>query len=106
MKKPKLKQKIKKILRSPKLLLVAAIILTISATLLFANKGLWRHATLRREVNTRESEFTALTLEEKQLGERVNLLAAEEATITERIARERYHLKRLGETIYREDIKK
>ena len=105
MKKPKLKQKIKKILRSPKLLLVAGIVLTISATLLFANKGIWRHVALRSEVNTREHEASALALEEKQLSARVDLLAHEEQTLTERIARERYHLKRPGEIIYREEKK-
>lgn len=99
----KLKQKLKKILKSPKLLLIAAVIMTISATLLFANKGIWRHVSLRHDVSNRQAEISALLLEEKQLTSRVDLLAKEEPTMIERIARERYHLKRHGESIYRED---
>lgn len=87
------------------MLLVTAIIITISTTLFFANKGIWRHIALRREVNTRQNESNALALEEKQLTDRVDLLTHEEPTITERIARERYRLKRPDETIYREEKK-
>ncbi|MBS1902400.1 MAG: septum formation initiator family protein [Bacteroidetes bacterium] len=105
MRKSKLKQKLKKILKSPKLLLIAAVIMTISATLLFANKGIWRHIALRAEVASRQSEISALNLEERQLTSRVDLLSKEEPTMIERIARERYHLKRVGETIYREEKK-
>lgn len=101
----KLRQKIKKIIKSPKLLLIAAVIMTISATLLFANKGIWRHISLRHEVSNRRDEITALLSEETQLTARVDLLSKEEPTMIERIARERYHLKRAGETIYREDKK-
>ncbi len=105
MKKPKLKQRIKKILRSPKLLLIAAVIMTISATLLFANKGIWRHVALRTEVSALTSESLALANEERELTARVDLLSKEEPTMIERIARERFHLKRSGETIYREEKK-
>jgi cell division protein FtsB len=101
----KLKQKLKKILKSPKLLLIAAVIMTICATLLFANKGIWRHVSLRHDVSKRQTEIAALLSEERQLTSRVDLLSKEEPTMVERIARERYHLKRSGETIYREDKK-
>ncbi len=102
MPKIRLKQKIKKIIRTPKLLLLAGTLVILSATLLFANKGIWRQIALRHEVGTLEAENAQLLSEEQLLMSRVDLLAKEEPTITERIARERYHLKRRGETIYRE----
>lgn len=37
-----LKKRIRKILKTPKLLLITATILVLSTTLLFANKGIWR----------------------------------------------------------------
>jgi cell division protein FtsB len=102
MKKFKPKQKLKKILRSPKLLLIAATILILSATLLFANKGIWRHVALRREVSSLQAENDRLLNDERELSARVDLLSKEEPTMIERIARERYRLKRSGETVYRE----
>ncbi len=106
MKKLKLKQKLKKILRSPKLLLIAATVLILSATLLFANKGIWRHIALRHEVSALQAENDKLLGEERELSSRVDLLSKEEPTMIERIARERYHLKRAGETVYREAASK
>jgi cell division protein FtsB len=105
MRKINLKQRLKKILRSPKLLLIAAIVLTISTTLLFANKGIWRHVSLRRDVAALTNEQSQLLVQERELASRVDFLTREEPTMIERIARERYHLKRGGETIYREDKK-
>jgi cell division protein FtsB len=105
MPKLRVKQKIKKILRSPKLLLIAATILVLSATLLFANKGIWRHIALRHEVNTLQDESNVLAAEERGLIARVDLLTKEDPMVVERVARERYHLKRRGETVYREAVK-
>ncbi|HET9135939.1 MAG TPA: septum formation initiator family protein [Candidatus Kapabacteria bacterium] len=105
MPKLRVKQKIKKILRSPKLLLIAATILVLSATLLFANKGIWRHIALRHEVNNLQEESNTLALEERGLTARVDLLTKEDPMVVERVARERYHLKRRGETVYREAVK-
>ena len=101
----RLKQKIKKILRSPKVLLIAATIIVLSATLLFANKGIWRHMALRHEVGNLQEETNTLALEECGLTARVELLTKEDPMVVERVARERYHLKRRGETVYREALK-
>jgi cell division protein FtsB len=97
-----LKKRIRKILKTPKLLLITATILVLSTTLLFANKGIWRHVSLRRDVSTLKSEDAALDNEEQKLKGRVDLLSKEDPTTIERIARERYHLKKRDEIIYRE----
>ncbi len=97
-----LKKRIRKILKTPKLLLITATILVLSTTLLFANKGIWRHVSLRRDVSSLQSEDTQLNTEEQKLQARVDLLTKEDPTTIERIARERYHLKKRDEIIYRE----
>jgi cell division protein FtsB len=96
-----LKKQIRKILKSPKLLLISATFLVLGATLLFANKGIWRHVILRREVATLNEQSTKLDVEEKTLQDRVGLLNNGDEALIERIARERYHMKRPGEFIYR-----
>jgi cell division protein FtsB len=88
-----LKKSLKKILRSPKLLL-------------FANKGIWRHVSLRRDVSHLTDLDNKLTKEENLLIKKVDQLSTEDGTMIERIAREKYHMKRTGETIYREGDKK
>lgn len=95
------RKQIRKILRSPKLLLIAATILVLGATLLFANKGIWRHVMLRREVASLDERSKALDSEEKTLQDRVGLLDQGNAALIERIARERFHMKKPGEIIYR-----
>jgi cell division protein FtsB len=97
-----LKKRIRKILKTPKLLLITATILVLSTTLLFANKGIWRHVSLRRDVSALKSEDAALDNEEQKLQGRVDLFSKEDPTTIERIARERYHLKKRDEIIYRE----
>ena len=96
-----LKKRIRKILKTPKLLLITATILVLSTTLLFANKGIWRHVSLRRDVSNLQTEDAATMNEEKMLQARVDLLAKEDPTMIERIARERFHLKKRDEIIYR-----
>ncbi len=98
-----LKKRIRKILKTPKLLLITATILVLSTTLLFANKGIWRHVSLRRDISALQSQDASLTDEEQKLQTRVDLLGKEDPTIIERIARERYHLKKRDEIIYRKD---
>ena len=98
-----LKKRIRKILKTPKLLLITATILVLSTTLLFANKGIWRHVSLRRDVSALNKEDISLELEEHKLQDRVALLGKEDPTMIERIARERYHLKKRDEIIYRQE---
>ena len=98
-----LKKSLKKILRSPKLLLIAATVLVLSATLLFANKGIWRHVSLRRDVSVLSERDWVLTTEESLLIKKVDQLSSEDGSLIERIAREKYHMKRVGELIYREE---
>ena len=98
-----LKKKIRKILRSPKLLFIAATVLVLGATLLFANKGMWRHITLHRDVSALTDHNNALDKEENRLKARVSLLTNEDPTMIERIAREKYHMRRSGETVYRQE---
>ena len=98
-----LKKRIRKILKTPKLLLISATILVLSTTLLFANKGIWRHVALRRDVSNLTVENALLDNEEHRLQSRVELLSKEDVTMIERIARERYHLKKNDEIIYREE---
>ncbi len=100
-----LKKRIRKILKTPKLLLITATILVLSTTLLFANKGIWRHVSLRRDISALQSQDASLTDEEQKLQTRVDLLTKEDPTMIERIARERYHLKKHEEIIYRRDKK-
>lgn len=95
------KKLIRKILRSPKLMLISATILVLGATLLFANKGIWRHIMLRSEVATLQDKSAILDTEERVLQDKVTLLEKGDPLLIERIARERFHLKRPGETIYR-----
>ena len=62
-----LKKRIRKILKTPKLLLITATILILSTTLLFANKGIWRHVSLRRDVSSLQKEDGTLDNEEAKL---------------------------------------
>jgi len=98
-----LKKRIRKILKTPKLLLISATILVLSTTLLFANKGIWRHVALRRDVSNLGTENDALDTEEAKLKTKVDALAKEDPNMIERIARERYHLKQRDAIIYRAD---
>ena len=100
-----LKKRIRKILKTPKLLLITATILVLSTTLLFANKGIWRHVSLRHDVSNLTAEDSSLTNDEHLLQARVDLLTKADPTTIERIARERYHLKKRDEIIYREEKK-
>lgn len=83
------------------MLLITAILTVLSATLLFANKGIWRHVTIRHEVSEKSAYLALLQNDEEKVGRAVNLLKLEDASTIERIARERYDMKRPGETIYR-----
>ena len=75
----------------------------LSATLLFANKGIWRHVALRRDVSILTQRDYILTNEEVLLTNKVDQLSSEDANLIERVAREKYHMKRVGEVIYREE---
>ncbi len=103
LKKLGLKKKVRKVLRSPKLLFIAATVLVLGATLLFANKGIWRHVSLRRDVSALTNRDSILDKEEARLKYRVSMLTNEDPTMMERIAREKYHMRRGGETVYREE---
>lgn len=73
----------------------------LGATLLFANKGLWRHMSLRHEINDRKERLAKLQTQEEVVDRHIALLKMEDASTIERIARERYNMKRPGETIFR-----
>ena len=96
-----IKKRLKRILRSPRLLLITGILVVLSTTLLFANKGLWRHLSLSHDISVRNAEMEKLNSDEANVTRQVTLLRMEDASTLERIARERYNMKRPGETIYR-----
>ncbi len=87
-------------MRSPRLLLITGILTVLSMTLLFANKGLWRHLELQHQISEREATLAKLKTDEESVSRNVALLKLEDASTIERIARERYGMKRPGETIY------
>ncbi len=95
-----LKKRLKRILRSPRLLFITGILTVLTATLLFANKGLWRHLEIRHEIGQRRAQLEKLQASEASVTREVALLKLEDASTIERIARERYGMKRPGETIY------
>jgi cell division protein FtsB len=95
-----LKKRLKRILRSPRSLLITGILTVLTTTLLFANKGLWRHLEIRHQVSDRRAQLAKLQLDEANVTRAVTLLKLEDASTIERIARERYGMKRPGETIY------
>jgi cell division protein FtsB len=94
------KKGLKKILRSPVLLLITAIILVLAATLLFANKGLWRHIALRTEVSGLQQQRQRLAAQESSLQHSVQLLQSEDRSLIERIAREKYSMIGKNEHVY------
>ncbi|MEO6940677.1 MAG: septum formation initiator family protein [Candidatus Kapaibacterium sp.] len=100
-----LQKRRRKLLRSPKLLLVTSVVLVLAATLLFANKGLWRHAKLHHDISIEQEKSQKLGNQEQEISKQVDQLKKEDPATTERIARERYQLKRPGEVIYREESK-
>ena len=100
-----LKKRLRKLLRSPKLLLIFSIIIVLAITLVFENKGLWRHVKLKQEVSGQETKLRELDEQEKSVAKQVDKLQKQDPTTVERIARERYGMKRPGETIYRADTK-
>ncbi len=95
-----LKRRTKKLLRSPRRLLITGILTVMGTTLLFANKGLWRHLELNHQIAERKAALAKLDQEEAKVSENVTLLKLEDASTIERVARERYGMKRAGETIY------
>jgi cell division protein FtsB len=97
-----LKKRLKKILRTPRLLLITGVLTVLGATLLFANKGLWRHMSLKHEISERKGRLAILAAQEEVVDRHTALLRMEDNATIERIARERYNMKRPGETIYRE----
>ena len=101
-----LKKKIRKILRKPKLLLLSSVLVVLCATLLFANKGIWRHIALSTEISELNETEVVMLEEEKHLNEQVTRLKNEDAMTIERIARERYNMKKNGEIIFRKEKKK
>jgi cell division protein FtsB len=94
------KKRTKRILRSPRLLLITGILTVLSMTLLFANKGMWRHLQLRHAIAVQQATLAKLQTDEESVSRAVTLLKLEDASMIERIARERYGMKRPGETIY------
>ena len=101
-----LKRRIRNILRKPKLLLLSSVLMVLCATLLFANKGIWRHIALSSEISDLRDTESAMMIEEKHLQEQVERLKKEDPATIERVARERYNMKKDGETIYRLEKKK
>src|SRR5687767_4068615 len=100
------KKRIRKILRKPKLLLLSSVLVVLCMTLLFANKGIWRHIALSSEISDlREIEAT-MAVEEAHLNAQVGRLKNEDVVTIERIARERYNMKKDGEIIFRLEEKK
>ena len=95
-----LKKRLKRILRSPRSLLITGILTVLTMSLLFANKGLWRHLEIRHQITQRRAELAKLQSDEANVNRAVTLLKLEDASTIERIARERYGMKRSGETIY------
>jgi cell division protein FtsB len=96
-----IKKRLKRILRSPRLLLITGILTVLTTSLLFANKGLWRHLEIRHQISERRTELAKLQTDEASITRTVTLLKLEDASTIERIARERYGMKRSGETIYK-----
>ncbi len=96
-----IKKRLKRILRSPRLLLITGVLTVLTSSLLFANKGLWRHLEIRHEIAERRTELAKLQADEANVSRAVTLLKLEDASTIERIARERYGMKRSGETIYK-----
>ncbi len=101
-----LKKRIRKILRKPKLLLLSSVLVVLCMTLLFANKGIWRHIALSSEISDLTEIEATMAVEEAHLKEQVGRLKNEDAATIERIARERYNMKKDGETIFRLEKKK
>jgi cell division protein FtsB len=97
------RKRLKKIIRSPRLLLITATLVVLSTTLLFANKGVWRHVKLRSQISSRQDDLSKLLAEESDIRRHVNLLRSEDPNTIERVARERYNMKKSGEIIYRDD---
>ena len=95
-----IKKRLKRILRSPRSLLITGILTVLTMSLLFANKGLWRHLEIRHQITERRAELAKLQSDEANVNRAVTLLKLEDASTIERIARERYGMKRAGETIY------
>ncbi len=96
-----IKKRLKRILRSPRLLLITGVLTVLGMTLLFANKGLWRHISLRHELGERRTYLAKLQTDEETVTRHIALLKIEDAGTIERIARERYNMKRPGEMIFR-----
>jgi cell division protein FtsB len=99
---PRLKKRVKKILKTPRLLLITGILMVLGTSLLLSNKGLWRHVTLRHEISVRAEKLQGLLADEKELRKHVDLLRSDDPTTIERVARERYAMKKSGEIIFRE----
>src|SRR5687767_5310155 len=96
-----LMKRFRKLLISPKLLLICSTLIVLATTLVLSNKGLWRHLQLRNDIRIASAHDAIISEQEAELKAQVALLRNEDPTTIERIARERYNLKKPGETIYR-----
>jgi cell division protein FtsB len=101
-----LKKRIRKVLRKPKLLLLSSVLVVLCMTLLFANKGIWRHIALSSEISDLQEIEATMAEEETHLKEQVGRLKNEDVATIERIARERYNMKKEGEIIFRLEKKR
>lgn len=95
------KKRLKKVIRSPRLLFITGTLTVLTATLLFANKGLWRNLELRHQISDRKAHVAMLAADEERVSREVTLLKLDDASTVERIARERCGMKRPGEIIYK-----
>lgn len=100
------KKRLRKILRNPRRLLITSVLVVLTATLLFANKGIWRHIALSSEISDLQEIEATMAADEKHLQKQIALLKSEDQVTIERIARERYNMKKEGEIIYRLEKKK
>jgi cell division protein FtsB len=90
----------KKLLRSPRRVIVALGACLLLFYMLFNNKGIIKRIQLERDATVMAEKVATAKEETKALIAQINALEKEKKII-ERIARERYGMIREGETVYR-----
>ena len=95
-----LKDRVSRMLKNPKKLLVLAGGLFLTLYVLFDNKGIVRRISLEVQRREMQEKVEEAKEETERLRAQIKALEGDKKTI-EKIARERYGMARPGETVYR-----
>jgi len=97
---PDLRALLKKMLRNRRLMLALVIGVPLAGVVIFGNHGILQRVRLERRKTELQEQIRAEEAERKALQEESKKLDTDKAEI-EKVAREKHHMSREGEQVYR-----